>query len=231
MTTKKTASDSGFNIGKPYATRTAAQFFSSLALLLPSLVLEDEGNTSVYLKESSVTTTSNTWGSYTSSTKYYAEITIENINVDSYRRGQLEDSVIYTRDDSYEFEEYLNAYRRIAMEGLDQTSPYYNIDLWNVEHILEKENAVVYTTPDFDTTTQVYDDIVNYERFYVTLNVGDILGNNTEDYVTLGFVTPNGIQSKSVSNGFNGKCPIAIIDGCPGRYYLAWNDRYGDIQS
>ena len=28
-----------------------------------------------------------------------------------------------------------------------------------------------------------------------------------------------------------GKCPVAILDSCYSRYYLAWNDRYGDIMS
>lgn len=28
-----------------------------------------------------------------------------------------------------------------------------------------------------------------------------------------------------------GKCPIAIIEGCYSRYYLAWMDRYGDYMS
>lgn len=30
---------------------------------------------------------------------------------------------------------------------------------------------------------------------------------------------------------YEGNCPIAVYDDCTARYYLAWNDRYGDIQS
>lgn len=30
---------------------------------------------------------------------------------------------------------------------------------------------------------------------------------------------------------YEGYCPIAVLDGCYSRYYLAWNDRYGDIMS
>ncbi len=32
-------------------------------------------------------------------------------------------------------------------------------------------------------------------------------------------------------NVYLGTCPVAILDRCYSRYYLAWNDRYGDIQS
>lgn len=48
-------------------------------------------------------------------------------------------------------------------------------------------------------------------------------------YAEPGFSTTT--DSREYPNVFYGYCPIAIIDKCYSRYYLAWNDRYGDIMS
>lgn len=61
-----------------------------------------------------------------------------------------------------------------------------------------------------------------------TKTMQDIVGGTfTEDGFVYGYVTENLGQDNFIRN----EVDCAVIDSCPGKYYLMWQDRYGGIQS
>lgn len=118
------------------------------------------------------------------------------------------------------FESFLNRY--VDYTGVN----------WDVETILTDGTAVVYDSGWWDIE---YDAVARADEYQDTYGPKDVPLTNIERLA--GFkrvtITPyySDIDSSSSTPKYIGYCPVAKFDECTARYYLAWNDRFGDIQS
>lgn len=101
---------------------------------------------------------------------------------------------------------------------------------WDYNALVNGEK-IVYTTEMKRWEAQVTSELNNKEQSYPIVGVSPKASES--EYFSI-VIQPNFSQrtySDEVPSKFIGTCLVGILDRCPARYYLAWNDRYGDIQS
>ena len=103
---------------------------------------------------------------------------------------------------------------------------------WDYNALIDGER-IVYTTTEKRYQSAVTTELNNEEQDYPVTGISQTA--EEEALYPLGMsVQPNftqNIYDVGVPDKYIGNCLIGILDHCPARYYLAWNDRYGDIQS
>lgn len=227
LSSEATPSSSELYLGYSFVADTAAQTFVSLNTLLTNqLVLNEDKDTSVYLKLN--TSDNNEFGDYEETPDYYYNtVGIRQMKV-TYYNGQTMQIVNYSKSDR-EYETYLQEYKDAALNAFDPTSKYYTVNLWNIEKIIDKDLPVYGNMSDrYQSSTEASADANSFRRFYTELEVQSTEAGKRAVAVPLFVVSRTQTVNKTV---YSGKCPVAILDRCYSRYYLAWNDRYGDIMS
>lgn len=147
---------------------------------------------------------------------YYGTLNLDSITV--YGDKAHGTVTIGTFTSGADFNSYLQRY----MDALETG--------WNY-NVLVSGNRVVYTTGMKRWEAQVTSEL-NTEAARFPL-VGVDPEPSESEYLNI-VLQPNFsqiIQSDYIPDKFLGTCPVAILDACYSRYYLAWYDRYGDVQS
>lgn len=191
--------------------------FLNLFDLLTGLQINTGENSTVYLKS---TSNSNAFikQHYNDASVYYRDVNLQGIKVYRYVGSTLDSSVTY----------YVGQIRpEIMLYYITQFNTAAGFDWVPIDIV--RGNKVVYTTPEYDNYTPAMNDANSYQ----VQHQGKFQIRDEEGYSK---VEASAVMDQTqyevfvpAHNTYN--CPVAVIDGCYSRYYLAWNDRYGDIQS
>lgn len=178
--------------------------------------LNSDKDTPVYLRE--YQTSGDEFGDWEEGWDgYYGTLSLDSITV--YGDTAHSTITIGTFTSGAEFNSYLQRY----MHAHDTSS-------WNYNAIVNG-NRVVYTTVMKRWEAQVTSEL-NTEAARFPL-VGVDPEPSESEYLNI-VLQPNfsqNVYSATVPDRFIGTCPVAILDHCYSRYYLAWYDRYGEVMS
>lgn len=183
-------------------------------------------DTSIYLKLHGVS--GDEFGDYDEGYTYYPGfVNISALMLNRYRTGETEPHSRVIRRDNREFRDWLSKYIEDAKIQLDIPVEYNTLYSWNVNEITENPSTNVYythTRNDEAATQAKLDEFISY---YEEVTVAIML-----DYTyKVRPVFSTSTSTVEVPDKYYGNCPVAIFDKCYSRYYLAWMDRYGDVQS
>lgn len=141
--------------------------------------------------------------------------------------GQESESFRRIYRNSERFKTVLNDYIEDAQEQLEIPQSYNTLNNWNVDKITANASTAVYSAFSRYSEQSVIDDLSTFESYYER-----VLYNQVGAYIYyLEPVFSDVSRTIEVPDSFLGTCPVAILDTCYSRYYLAWYDRYGDVQS
>lgn len=151
-------------------------------------------------------------------TEYKGHVLASEIRVLGQKNGVITDLGVYEYGATY----------KVYMRRYIYSNPDCDWD-WNQ---INSGNLVVFTT-DWGSTYYVNNAMQNYEDDNNTrVEIPKSAPSELEyDHLYAEPIFSTTTDSREIPDKYYGTCPIAIIDNCYSRYYLAWNDRYGDIMS
>lgn len=205
---------SDYNLGMtPFVNSNTT--FTTLNNFLTSTNGVDSDNSSIYLKLYG--TSGDEFGDFDKGyTKYMGHVYLSAIQVSGFIKDVETD--LGTFEEGASFNVYLHRYI-----GVVRTD-------WN-ERAIINGNRQLYVTP-WGSGTQVLNLIHNYEAQYGPSEIPrSAFAELQYDYLIATPIYSETIDTEEIPDKFYGNCIIGVLDKCPARYYLAWNDRYGDIQS
>ena len=198
-----------------YAENDSNATFVTLYDLYQNIYINDAEDTSIFLKYEG--TSGDEFGDWQEGIEWYkGKAHLDSITVLGYKDGVVTD--LGTHDEGATFNSYVWKYILATNPG------------WDIEKIREGERDV-YTT-DW-TTSEIARNLTNE---YIAKYQEERLPRSAQpefkyDYIT---GTPHFsivMDEKQEPDEYIGKCTIAVLDSCYSRYYLAWMDRFGDVQS
>lgn len=207
-----------YNIGVPYYKQSSTTFVTLKDLIsgtcLPEYAL-DNNEHPIYLRYYG--SSGDEFGDWEEGIIWYkGQVNLDSITVLGYKDGVVTE--IGTFNEGATFNSYVRKY--ILATRVD----------WNLERISEGDRDV-YTT---DWTTSII--ARNLTNEYMAEYQEETLPRSAPEEFQYDYITgtPNFsviMDEKQDPDRYIGNCPVAILDSCYSRYYLAWNDRYGDIMS
>lgn len=198
-----------------YAENDSNTTFVTLYDLYQNTSINDAEDTSIFLKYEG--TSGDEFGDWQEGKNWYkGTVHLDSISILGYKDGVA--TQIGTYDEGATFNVYIRRY--IFTTGAD----------WNVEKIIEGNRDLYSTdwTTSANVTTLTNEYIAQYQEAKIPSSAQVEL---QYDYIT---GTPNFSvikDEKQEPAEYIGKCTIAVLDSCYSRYYLAWMDRFGDVQS
>ena len=202
------------NIGVPIFV-TSNMTFITLDDFITMSAANEEYDSSIYLKLYG--TSGDEFGDWEEGFEcYYGTLRLDSLTV--YGDTAHYTATIGTFSSGAQFNDYLLRYMQARDTGWD-----YNA--------LVNGERIIYTTGMKRWEAQVTAELNNEEQCYPMTGVTP--KPSESEYFSIA-IQPNFSQrtfSDEVPDKFIGTCLVGILDRCPARYYLAWNDRYGDIQS
>ena len=171
---------------------------------------------SVYLKQSDAS--NDEFGDWKEGREWFrGRLNVSGIRVTGSKDGQIVYDETFNEGDTF-----INYIRRY-IEAI--------IAPWDINKIIAG-NREIYRTDWKPTQQQASYDMDVYEDNYDTIEIGKSTSQELQyDHLFAGPVYEEIIDDRYDSDEYVGQCTIAVLDSCYSRYYLAWNDRYGDIQS
>lgn len=150
--------------------------------------------------------------------RYRGHLSLQLITVTGRKNG----STTYLGSYSYnapEFADYVGRY--IPQAGVD----------WDLAALTAGQSEV-YTTNWYPTVSRVTEMLDVYKDNYGATSVPKVTPEEQEfDYIIVSPIYTDSTESDYIPDKYIGKCTVAVLDSCYSRYYLAWMDRFGDIQS
>lgn len=224
----RSAIGNDISLGYTYVPERANQTFLSLADMVTAqsgqqnkVQLLSDDDTIVYLKHSN--SDNDPFGHFVSHLEYKGIVFISSFTVKGYSGGGWTD-ITTSSYGSPEFEdEYLPKYIT--------NNPEASI-LWDYDLIVA--DPELYASAYLPTQLEAETAIDNYENQFEPVIVEPWISEQIKEGYEAIRISPNfadSVISRTVTDYYEGNCPVAIMDKCYSRYYLAWNDRYGDIQS
>lgn len=209
-----------YNLGTtPFVTSNTT--FCTLDDFLSNLgtheFIDSDYNSSIYLKQ--YDTSGDAFGDYEEGYDgYYGTLRLNSLTVyGNVAHGTI---TVGTFTSGAIFNDYLLKYMQVVDTGWD-----YNA--------LVNGERIIFTTPTRRNQSRVTKELNDVESDFPVTSIRETAAE--ESLFPLGMsVQPNFTQNVYdvvVPDKYIGNCLIGILDRCPARYYLAWNDRYGDIQS
>ena len=220
--------EQGKELDLGYTNEMANQTFIDLEDLLTTytsvnkVYLNEDSDTPVYLKLRD--SSNDVFGHFVNHIEYRDRVILMGIEVTGIRSGGggLPEQVgYYTIYDSEFQDTYLPKYMQLNPDTAT----------WDVDEILSEQEL-------YDSGWQLSQGVAQdraeqYMELYGIMGTEPWTKDQQEDwdylYLRPSFITIESTQT--IEDYYVGNCPVAIIDNCYSRYYLAWNDRYGDIQS
>ena len=203
-----------FNLGMtPFVSSNTT--FTTLNNFLSFVSGSETYNSSIYLKLSG--TSGDEFGDYEEGyTLYKGHVNLSAIQVSGFKDGVETD--LGTFDEGATFNVYIRRYINAAHTGWDYQA-------------ISSGNRELYVTP-WVTNRFINILVDDYESQYEPTEIPR--SATPELYYDELIATPifsETYDTQDIPDKYNGNCVIGILDKCPARYYLAWNDRYGDMQS
>lgn len=180
---------------------------------------------SVYLKKTGIS--GDEFGDWDEEyTLYTGDVSINRMLIQRTRKSDSHVQYLAVPREATAFKDILQAYIDNAKATLDHSSQYYNLDDWNADKITDVSTTIVYHTQS-RFSQAVTNNITGYEAFY-----DYVLCEENDTYI-IDYKPEFNDSSAEIEMPavYHGTCPVAILDACYSRYYLAWYDRYGDVQS
>lgn len=198
-----------------YAENDSNATFVTLYDLYQNTSINDADDTSIFLKYEG--TSGDEFGDWQEGREWFrGNAHLDSITVLGYKDGVVTD--LGTHDEGATFNSYVWKYILATNPG------------WDIEKIREGERNV-YTT---DWTTSENARTLTNE--YISQYQEETLPRSTSQELQYDYITGTPhfsivMDEKQEPNEYIGKCTIAVLDSCYSRYYLAWMDRFGDVQS
>lgn len=172
-------------------------------------------NSSIYLKLSG--TSGDEFGDYEEGyTLYKGHVNLDAIQVSGFKNGVETD--LGTFDEGATFNVYLKRYMMVTITDWD-------------ENAIKNGNRELYVTP-WVSGRQVLNMMQEYESNFEPTEIPRSAPAELQyDELVATPIFSETTDTQEIPDKYIGNCIIGILDKCPARYYLAWNDRYGDIQS
>lgn len=198
-----------------YAENDSNATFVTLYDLYQNTSINDADDTSIFLKYEG--TSGDEFGDWQEGREWFrGNAHLDSITVLGYKDGVVTD--LGTHDEGATFNTYVWKYILATNPG------------WDMEKIREGERNV-YTT-DW-TTSEIARNLTNE---YISQYQEEKLPRSAQSELQYDYITGTPhfsivMDEKQEPNEYIGKCTIAVLDSCYSRYYLAWMDRFGDVQS
>ncbi len=152
-------------------------------------------------------------------TEYRGLVSASEIRVLGQKNGAITDLGVYEYGATY----------LVYMERYIRSNP--SCRRWNWSQI-RRGNLVVYTTDWNRNVNVIYNETQDYKDSFERVEIPRSSQAELQyDHLYAEPVFSETLETREFPDKFIGTCPVAILEGCYARYYLAWNDRYGDIQS
>lgn len=211
---------SDYNLGMtPFVTSntTFCTLNNFLSYIGTQASIDSDYNSSIYLKQSG--TSGDAFGDYEEGYEgYYGTLRLTSLTV--YGDTAHSTVTVGTYSSGANFNKYLLRYMQAKDTG------------WDYNALIDGER-IVYTTTEKRYQSAVTTELNNVEQDYPVTGISQTA--EEEALYPLGMSVQinftQDIYDVGVPDKYIGNCLIGILDRCPARYYLAWNDRYGDIQS
>lgn len=178
--------------------------------------LNSDKDTSVYLKEYG--TSGDEFGDWVEGfERYKGHLSLDGIQVSGFKDGVETDLGEF--DEGATFRVYVTRYIGVTQCG------------WNLDALMAGDRDV-YITDWKRRSSDAYDLMDVYEDNYGPYEIprSSIVELQYDRLIATPVYTQE-IETETIPDKFIGTCPVAIFDHCYSRYYLAWNDGYGDIMS
>lgn len=208
-----------YNIGVPYYTQSSTTFVTLKDLIsgtcLPEAAL-DKNVHPIYLRYYG--SSGDEFGDWEEGIIWYkGKVNLDEVIVRGYKDGSAVE--IGTYDEGATFNAYVRKY--ILATRID----------WNYQEIINGNREVFVS--DWGSSAQVNYQTNNYINTHSSEEeVPRSAPQEFEyDYITVQPSYSRSTEERKDPDVYVGKCPVGILDSCYSRYYLAWNDRYGDIMS
>lgn len=204
-----------FRLGYSDPLNPFAQTFVSLHDLLNVVSLDPDNDTPIYLKENGVS--GDLFGDVEEGLEWYnGFVSLDSVVVKGYKSGVS--TVIGDYDEGATFLVYVQKYMNARPTN------------WNIAKIGAGSRGV-YTT-GWNSRIRVTTLMRQYLDAYQESEVGKSSQSEMQyDYITVTPVFTTREEEREDPDKYIGYCTVGILDRCYSRYYLAWNDRYGDIMS
>lgn len=218
-------------IGVPVYNKSSMTFITLQSLLNGTSETElEDGDETVYLKLTNVA-----YGAFGNDvaayTDYYVGKTITSLEVYRRRSGSSDAFTLYntiTRTDRTKFQQGMQSYITAAIQQLPPSAQYKRVSTWDALEITRRPATVVGSTTVQNSGYAMQWD-AGWENYYSSNNV---ITNTTGGYDFMIRPVFNTRVTQTYHEAhFDGNCPVCVLDKCYSRYYLAWYDRYGDVQS
>lgn len=226
----RASSGNEYNLGPADCLNGSNQTFITLRDLYSAGIARSfDSDSSIYLKYQG--SSGDEFGDWVEAyTLYTGKATLNELMEGSRAKGTTTWKYRRIPRTSERFKELLQAYIKTAKNVLP-ASQYNNIDTWNTDKIIKYPNDPLFYTENRHSSAYAETNVNNYTKFYTEDNSNIIY---KEDFTSEYSLTPQfntSFNQYEMPSEYIGKCPIAIIEGCYSRYYLAWMDRYGDYMS
>lgn len=182
-------------------------------------------DTSIYLKKHGVS--GDEFGDYDEGYTYYpGNVTITSIKQTRYAQG-IDPQVTYIDRSNSTFATKLEEYRRAALIYLDIPQEFNTLPSWDVNKITKDPSTSVYYYSSRNIPEDTQDKLDEFMTYYEEL----LIKQSAVFTYKYQLIFDTEVKTIDVPTRYYGTCPVAIFDKCYSRYYLAWMDRYGDVQS
>ena len=204
------------SLGHTVFRQSAMTFMTLYDFMNSSVGISQDEDTSIYLKLYG--TSGDEFGDYEEGlTLYRGHVFASEIKVLGEKNGVTTELGTYDYGATYLV--YVNKYIR--------ANPHCDWDY----NAIEQGNLEVYVT-HWDSIIRVTNDVQEYEESCGRVEIRkSSMAEFEYDHLYAEPIFTHTLDTVSEPDIFYGTCPIAILDNCYSRYYLAWNDRYGDIMS
>lgn len=215
----------GFAIRPPYGSNEVSlgyvedhsdATFITLYDIYQNTSINDAEDTSIFLKYEG--TTGDEFGDWQEGREWFRG----RVNISGIRVLGIKDEVVVadnTYDEGETFRVYLRRY--IGTAGAD----------WDINKIMAGDRELLNT--GWQQYQQTVEEAIEvFEDNYDTIEIPKSAPVEFQyDRLMATPVYDDYVDDKYEPDEYIGKCTIAVLDSCYSRYYLAWMDRYGDVQS
>lgn len=183
-------------------------------------------DTSIYLKLHNVS--GDEFGDYDEGYTYYpGEVKLSHFIQKQYIGSDSPRTRVISRNSSTTFKAAVETYITQAGIQLEIPQEFYNLNEWDAEKITNDTDTLIYYYTSRISEEDAQDVLDEYASYYTEVSTSEILDRRFTLTPVFSFSTSTIV----VPTIYYGTCPVAIFDKCYSRYYLAWMDRYGDVQS
>lgn len=185
-----------------------------------------DNDTSIYLKLAGAS--EDEFGDWVEGYTYYpGEVKLSHFIQKQYNGSDAPRTRIISRNAPTSFKTAVETYITQAGIQLEIPQEFYNLNEWDAEKITNDQDTLIYYYSSRISEEDAQDNLDEYDSYYTEVTTSQMLDRR----FTLTPIFASSTSTVDVPTIYYGTCPVAILDRCYSRYYLAWMDRYGDVMS